>query len=50
MQRVAKNKPELELSPRVEKLLEDIDTGKVKMTRYTIDEYMKHVKKLLKEE
>jgi hypothetical protein len=50
MQRAAKNKPESELSPRVENLLEDIDTGKVKMTRYTIDEYMKHVKKLLKEE
>jgi hypothetical protein len=50
MQRTTKNKPEPELSPRVEKLLEDIDTGKIKMTRYTTDEYKKHVKKLVKED
>ncbi|MGI0087157.1 MAG: hypothetical protein ACREBI_04245 [Nitrosotalea sp.] len=46
MQRAAKNKPEL--SPRVEKLLEDIDTGKIKMTRYTMDEYKKKVTYLSK--
>lgn len=50
MQRTAKNKTDSELSPRVEKLLEDIDKGKVKMTRYSMDEYVKHVKKLVKEE
>ena len=48
MQRATKNKPEI--SPRVEKLLEDIDTGKIKMTRYTMDEYKKQVKKLAKED
>lgn len=42
-------KPEPELSPRIERLLEDIDTGKVKTTRYSMDEYKKHVKKLLKD-
>lgn len=53
MQRAVKPKKQKEisdLSPRVEKLLEDIDSGKVKMTRYTIDGYVEHVKKLLKEE
>ena len=50
MQRAAKNKPTPELSPRVEKLLEDIDTGKIKMTRYSMDEYKKQVKKLVKED
>ncbi|MGB9003273.1 MAG: hypothetical protein WCC52_05660 [Nitrosotalea sp.] len=49
MQRAAKNKPESDLSPRVEKLLEDIDTGKIKMTRYTMEEHKKQVKKLLKD-
>lgn len=50
MQRTDKNKPAPELSPRAEKLLEDIDTGKIKMTRYPMDEYKKQVKKLLKED
>jgi hypothetical protein len=50
MQRASKHKSEPELSSRVEKLLEDIDTGKIKMTRYTMDEYKKHVKKLAKED
>lgn len=49
MQRSAK-KIDSDLSPRVEKLLEDIDTGKVKMTTYTADEYLKKVKKLIKED
>lgn len=49
MQRIAK-KTDNDLSPRVEKLLEDIDNGKVKMTRYTADEYLKKVKKLIKED
>ncbi|MDE1863058.1 MAG: hypothetical protein KGI33_09115 [Thaumarchaeota archaeon] len=48
MQRTTKDKPEL--SHKAEKLLEDIDTGKVKMTRYTADEYLKKVKKLIKED
>lgn len=50
MQRSVKNKPEPELSSRIEKLLEDIDTGKIKMTRYTMDEYKKQVKKFVKED
>jgi hypothetical protein len=49
MQRAAK-KTDSELSPRVEKLLENIDTGKVKMTTYPADEYMKKVRKLVKED
>jgi hypothetical protein len=39
-----------ELSPKVEKILEDIDTGKVKMTRYkNVNEYLKHVDEVLSE-
>jgi hypothetical protein len=39
-----------ELKPETGKLLEDIDFGKVKMTRYKdIDEYLKHVDNLLVE-
>jgi hypothetical protein len=38
------------LKPDVEKLLEDIDSGKVKMTRYkNVDEYLKHVDETLSE-
>ena len=31
------------LNERVEKRIMDIETGKVKMKRYTIDEYMRHL-------
>lgn len=41
MQHAVKNKSDPELSPRVEKLLEDIDTGKIKMTRYMLLEHRK---------
>jgi len=36
------------LNPKVEKILEDIDSGKVKTTRYkSAEEYLKHVDKVL---
>ena len=31
------------LNERVEKRIMDIETGRVKMKRYTIDEYMRHL-------
>lgn len=38
------------LNPKIEKILEDIDSGKTKTTRYkTVDEYLKHVDKVLSE-
>lgn len=38
------------LNPRIEKILEDIDSGKIKTTRYkTVDEYLKHVDEVLSE-
>ncbi|MDE1725737.1 MAG: hypothetical protein KGH89_00540 [Thaumarchaeota archaeon] len=46
----AKKQKEIpELSPEVEKLLEDIDKGKIRMKKYTVDEYIKHVDDILKE-
>ncbi|MDE1728919.1 MAG: hypothetical protein KGI02_10030 [Thaumarchaeota archaeon] len=45
-----KAKKDSELSPELEKLLDDIDSGKVKMTRYkNVDEYLKHVDKTISE-
>ncbi len=36
------------LNPKVEKIQEDIDSGKVKTTRYkSAEEYLKHVDKVL---
>jgi hypothetical protein len=36
------------LNPKIEKILEDIDSGKIKTTRYkSADEYLKHVDKVL---
>ena len=36
------------LNPKVEKILEDIDSGKIKMIRYkSADEYLKHVDEVL---
>jgi hypothetical protein len=36
------------LNPKVEKILEDIDSGKIKTTRYkNADEYLKHVDDVL---
>jgi hypothetical protein len=38
------------LNPKIEKILEDIDSGKIKTTRYkTVDEYLKHVDEILSE-
>ncbi|MDE2588806.1 hypothetical protein [Candidatus Nitrosotalea okcheonensis] len=47
MQRTAKDKPEL--SPKVEKILEDIDMGKVKTKRYNVDEFLDFVDKVVSE-
>ena len=45
-----KAKKDSELSPELEKLLDDIDSGKVKMARYkNVDEYLKHVDKTISE-
>ena len=35
------------LNKRVEKRIMDIEAGKVKMKRYTIDEYMRHLDDML---
>ena len=35
------------LSKQVEKRIMDIETGKVKMTRYTLNEYMRHLDDIL---
>ncbi|MGQ0772765.1 MAG: hypothetical protein ACT4NT_08360 [Nitrososphaerota archaeon] len=37
------------LNPKIEKILEDIDSGKIKTTKYTVDEYLKHVDEVLSE-
>jgi hypothetical protein len=37
------------LNPKIEKILEDIDSGKIKTKKYTVDEYLKHVDKVLSE-
>jgi hypothetical protein len=37
------------LNPRIEKILEDIDSGKIKGKTYTVDEYIKHVNEVLEE-
>jgi len=38
------------LKPEIEKILEDIDSGKVKITRYrNVDDYLKHVDKVISE-
>ncbi|MGI0101735.1 MAG: hypothetical protein ACREA7_03965 [Nitrosotalea sp.] len=49
MQRTAKNKQEPEISTRVEKILEDIDTGKVKTKRHSVDEFLEFVDKTVSE-
>ncbi len=37
------------LNPRIEKILEAIDSGKVKTTTYTPDEYLKHIDEVISE-
>lgn len=50
MQKAHTKETKDEISPKVEKILEDIDSGKVKMTRYkNSDEYLKHVDEVLSE-
>ncbi|MGQ0376199.1 MAG: hypothetical protein ACT4OW_01680 [Nitrososphaerota archaeon] len=50
MQKAHTKETKAEISPKVEKILEDIDSGKVKMTRYkNADEYLKHVDEVLSE-
>ncbi|MDH2906572.1 MAG: hypothetical protein PXX83_00550 [Candidatus Nitrosotalea sp.] len=45
-----KKLPRSELSPKVEKVLDDIATGKEKLVKYdNFDEYIKHVKQVLEE-
>ncbi|MDE1863636.1 MAG: hypothetical protein KGI33_12100 [Thaumarchaeota archaeon] len=45
-----KKLPKTELSPKVEKVLDDIAAGKEKLVRYdNFDEYIKHVKQVLEE-
>ncbi|MDE1729022.1 MAG: hypothetical protein KGH81_07600 [Thaumarchaeota archaeon] len=45
-----KKLPRTELSPKVEKALDDIATGKEKLVKYdNFDEYIKHVKQVLEE-
>ena len=35
------------MTPELEKRVMDIEMGRVKMTRYTPDEYMRHLEKIL---
>ncbi len=45
-----KKQRDSELNPQLEKLLEDIDSGKVKTTRFkNADELLKHVDKITSE-
>jgi hypothetical protein len=37
------------LNPKIEKILKDIDSGKIKTKKYTVDEYLKHVDEVLSE-
>ncbi len=37
------------ISQEIEKMMEDIDTGKVKTTRFTADEFLKFVDKTVSE-
>lgn len=48
--KVIKKLPRIELNPKVEKVLDDIATGKEKLVKYdNFDEYIKHVKQVLEE-
>ncbi len=48
--KIIKKLPKTELSPKVEKVLDDIATGKEKLVKYdNFDEYIKHVKQVLEE-
>ena len=38
-----------EISQEVEKIIEDIDTGKVKTTKFTVDKFLKFVDKTVSE-
>jgi hypothetical protein len=48
--KVIKKLSKTELSPKVEKVLDDIASGKEKLVKYdNFDEYIKHVKQVLEE-
>ena len=48
--KVIKKLSKTELDPKVEKVLDDIATGKEKLVKYdNFDEYIKHVKQVLEE-
>ncbi|HJT09727.1 MAG TPA: hypothetical protein VJ771_02990 [Candidatus Nitrosotalea sp.] len=48
--KVIKKLPKSDLSLKVEKVLDDIATGKEKLVKYeNFDEYIKHVKQVLKD-
>ena len=48
--KVIKKFPKTKLSPKVEKALNDIASGKEKLVKYdNFDEYIKHVKQVLEE-
>ncbi len=47
--KVMRKEPKSELSPALDKTIKRIMEGKEKLTRYTFDEYIQHVKKVLEE-
>lgn len=47
--KVGKEEPKSELSPELDETIKRIVEGKEKLTRYTFDEYIQHVNKILEE-
>jgi hypothetical protein len=47
--KVIKKLPKSELSPELDKTIKRILEGKEKLSRYTFDEYIEHVDKILEE-
>ena len=43
------NKKMMKLNPKIEKMIKLMDAGKITDKVYTPDEYIKHVKKILKQ-
>ena len=49
IQSMQRQDKEQKISQKIEKIMEDIDTGKVKTTRFTVDEFLKFVDKTVSE-
>ena len=47
--KMVKKQPKSELSPQLDKTIKRILEGKEKLSRYSFDEYIEHVSKILEE-